>query len=198
MRNSKQFCSIGLAPSPIKCFVFCISFSVHYRKVFFLYLPIFDKKINKLICIQNWRLARWRKWKSCDVGEAKEGLENELWRRGSDGKLGEWAELILQAFRHFTYVTAHSPTLPSLYLHHSSFSNPCVASPTSQLILQPFRCFTYVTAHSPILLSLLLLHRIFTYVTWRVAHGIHRNEKYWSYLTDITDSIYPFLPVFLL
>ena len=37
------------------------------------------------------RLARWRKWRSCDVGEAKEGLENELWRRWSNGKVGEWA-----------------------------------------------------------------------------------------------------------
>ena len=58
------------------------------------------------------------------------------------------ALLILQPFRHFTYVTAHSPTLPSLYLHHSSFSNPSVASPTSQLILQPFFCFSYVTCSS--------------------------------------------------
>ena len=41
------------------------------------------------------------------------------------------AEFILQPFRHFTYVTAHSPTLPSLYLRHSSFSNPSVTSPTS-------------------------------------------------------------------
>ena len=55
--------------------------------------------------------------------------------------------LILQAFHHFTYVTAHSPTLPSLYQRHSSFSNPSLASPKSQLILKPFRCFTYVTAH---------------------------------------------------
>ena len=39
------------------------------------------------------------------------------------------AELILQPFRHFTYVTAHFPTLPSLYLRHSSFSNPSFASP---------------------------------------------------------------------
>ena len=46
--------------------------------------------------------------------------------------------LIVQAFRHFTYVTSHSPTLPSLYLRHNSFSNPSVASPMSQLILQPF------------------------------------------------------------
>ena len=56
--------------------------------------------------------------------------------------------LILQAFHHFPYVTAHSPTLPSLYLHHNPFSNPSVASPTSQLILQPFPRFTYVTGFS--------------------------------------------------
>ena len=31
-------------------------------------------------------------------------------------------------FSHFTYVTAHSPTLPSLYLSHSSFFKPSVAS----------------------------------------------------------------------
>ena len=57
---------------------------------------------------------------------------------------------------HFINVTTHSPTLPSLYLSHSSFSDPSVALPTSQLILQPFRCFTYVTTHSPTLLSLYL------------------------------------------
>ena len=82
---------------------------------------------------------------SCDVGKATEGLENELRRRWSDWKVGEWAELIviviaeliLQPFRHFTYVTTHSPTLPSLYLRHSSFFIPSVASTTSQLILQP-------------------------------------------------------------
>ena len=58
------------------------------------------------------------------------------------------AELILQPFRHFTYVTAHSPIVPSLYLHRSSFSNHFVASPTSQLILQPFCRFSYVTSSS--------------------------------------------------
>ena len=69
--------------------------------------------------------------------------------------------LILQPFLHFTYVTTnsrtflslylrqvHSPTLPSLYLRHSSFSNPSVASPTSQLILQPIFRFSYVTGSS--------------------------------------------------
>ena len=90
---------------------------------------------------------------NCDVGEATEGLEIELWRRWSDGQVGKWAELIviviaeliLQPSRDLPYVTTHSPTLPSLYhvtshsptlplLHlcHSSFCNPSFASPTSQ------------------------------------------------------------------
>ena len=42
----------------------------------------------------------------------------------------------------------HSPTFPSLHLSHSSFSNPSVASPTSQIILQPFFRFSYVTGSS--------------------------------------------------
>ena len=72
--------------------------------------------------------------------------------------------LILQAFSHFTYVTAHSdsPSFPSLYLHHSSFSNTSLTLPTSQLILQPFCCFTYITAHSPTLSSLYLRHSSFS------------------------------------
>ena len=67
----------------------------------------------------------------------------------------------------------NSPTLPSFYLRHSSFSKPSVASPTSQFILQPFFRFSYVTsrAHSPTfpslhLSQLILQHlRRFTYVT---------------------------------
>ena len=37
------------------------------------------------------RLASCHKWKSCDIGEAKEGLENELWHRWSNRRVGEWA-----------------------------------------------------------------------------------------------------------
>ena len=58
------------------------------------------------------------------------------------------AGVILQPFRHFTYVRIHSPTIPSLYLCHSSFSNPSIASPTTQFILQPFFRFSYVTGSS--------------------------------------------------
>ena len=94
-----------------------------------------------------------------------------LWRRRSEGRVGQWAvtwvslknelcsfsnlsvtsptsQLILQPFRRFSYVTAYSPTLPSLYLRHSLFSNPSVASPTLQLILQPVFCFSYVAGSS--------------------------------------------------
>ena len=91
--------------------------------------------------------------------------------------------LILQPLHRFTYVTAHSLTILLLYLHHSSFYNPSVASSTSQLILQPFRLFiyatahskpfrrlTYVTGHSTTLPLLHLRNRHFTYFTWRAAH----------------------------
>ena len=78
---------------------------------------------------------QWKGWRmSCDIGKVTEGLENELWHRWSDRKVGEWAELILQPFRHFTYVTTHSPTIPLLHLRHNSFSNPSFASPTSQAL----------------------------------------------------------------
>ena len=83
---------------------------------------------------KDWRM-------SCDVRKVTEGLEKELWHWWSAGKLG----LILQPFRRFTHVTAHSPILPLLHLRHSSFSIPSFASPTSQ---------------------------VFTYVTWRAAHAI--------------------------
>ena len=104
--------------------------------------------------------------------------------------IGAWAaRLILQPLHGFTYVTAHSPTLPPLQLRHSSFYSPSVASPTSQLILQPFRRFiypqlilqpfrrfTYVTCHSTTIPLLHLRHRHFTYFTWRAAHP-QRDEK---------------------
>ena len=125
-------------------------------------------------------MKRRKGWRiNCDVGEAL---------------------LILQPFRHFTDVTAHSPTLSLLHLRHSSFSNPSVALPTSQLILQPFsrlptsqfilqpfRCFTYVTAHSPTLLSLLLRYRFFTR---RVAHALKTANSYTTSSMSITNKLF--------
>ena len=79
---------------------------------------------------------------NCDVGEVTEGLE-----KSCDVVKPTEGSLIQQAFRHFTYVTTHSPTLPSLsyftvhsstlpllHLRHSSFSNPSFASPTPQAL----------------------------------------------------------------
>ena len=125
---------------------------------------------------------------SCDVGEVTEMLENEFcydynYKLCSFSNLSitsPMSQLILQLFRRFTFVTAHSPTLPLLHLHHRSFSNPSVTLPMSQLILQSFRCFTYVTAHSPTLLSLLLRQRLFTYVTWRAAHEDQSDICLWK------------------
>ena len=90
---------------------------------------------------------------SCDVVKARQGLENEMWRRWSEGMsrahryrdvkqssfsnlsvTSPKSQLILQSFRCFTYVTAHSPILPLLHLRHSSFSNPSFASLTLQAL----------------------------------------------------------------
>ena len=62
------------------------------------------------------------------------------------------SQLILQPFRCFTYVTAHSPTLPLLHLGYSSFSNPSFASSTSQVLhlhhLVSRSCYEYSCART--------------------------------------------------
>ena len=105
---------------------------------------------------------------SCDVGEATEGLENEV----------------------------NSPSFPSLHLRHSSFSNHSVASLTSQLILQLFFRFFYVTGSSlmspdepPMLraiLSDLRTDRLCHYALWRHAFTNSRmaiNKRIFSVMT---------------
>ena len=44
------------------------------------------------------------------------------------------SQLILQTFRRFTYVRAHSPAVPLLHQRHRSFSNPSFPSPKSQAL----------------------------------------------------------------
>ena len=92
--------------------------------------PVTWEKLKK-----DWRM-------SCDVDEATKRL------------------LILPHFCRFTYITAHSLTLLLLHLHHSSFSNPSVASLTSQLILPHFCSFTYITAHSGLIYKLNILRTV--------------------------------------
>ena len=102
---------------------------------------------------------------SYDVVEATESLENELCfqslhlRHSSFPKPSlalPTSQLILQPFRCFTYVTAHSPTLLSLLLRHSIFVTSHGEPP------MPFRRFTYVTAHSPTRPLLHLCHSSFS------------------------------------
>ena len=77
---------------------------------------------------------------SCDVDSVTERLENELcynYKLCSFSKLSvtsSTSQLILQPFRHFTYVTVNFPTLPLLHLRDSSFYNPSFASPTTQAL----------------------------------------------------------------
>ena len=40
---------------------------------------------------QTWAAHQVTEVKTCGVKEAKEGLENELWRKWSNGRVGEWA-----------------------------------------------------------------------------------------------------------
>ena len=82
------------------------------------------------------------------------------------------SQFILQPFRRFTYVTAHSPNLS-------------VTSPTSQLIAQRFRCFTYVTAQSPTLPLLHLRHSSFSNPSFasptsQALHLIHLASRPWA------------------
>ena len=79
---------------------------------------------------------------SCSVGEVTERLKNELCYEynyelcsfSNISFTSPTSQLIHQPFHRFIYVTAHSQTLPLLYLRHSSFPNPSFASPTSQAL----------------------------------------------------------------
>ena len=71
------------------------------------------------------------------------------------------SQLILQPFRCFTYVTAHSPILFPLLLRSRHFTYVtwrAAHGARALLILQPFRHFTYFTALSPTLPSVYLRH----------------------------------------
>ena len=102
---------------------------------------------------------KWRKgWRmSSDVGEVKERLENELWRRWSDRKVGEWA-----------------------LLRHSSFFNPSFASPTSQALhlrlLASRPCFEFVKIKQIITNTavLFIFFKIMSspYTTYNLVKGI--------------------------
>ena len=95
--------------------------------------------------------------------------------------------LILQPLHHFTYVTAHSPTLPPLYLCHSSFYSPSIASPTH-------RHFTYVTVHSPTLPPLYIHHSSFynPSVASPTSQLILQPFRHFIYTTAHSTTLLPF------
>ena len=77
------------------------------------------------------RLARWIKSRACDVGEAKEGLENELWRRWSNGRV------------RFFYVISSSLNSPGEPPMRRGQQYPCNSQNTrasSYLIPRPALC----------------------------------------------------------
>ena len=142
-----------------------------------------------LACVSNFtihrkhgRLARRIKWRACDVREAKEGLENELWRRWSNGGVGKWATTyvkrrkgwrmccdVSEVTERLENVIANSPTPPLLHLRHSSFS--------------PFFRFSYVTSSSlnspgepPIIWS-----TIYIYANLQISSVLQTN--YWRNIT---------------
>ena len=78
------------------------------------------------------QVKRRKGWRmSCDVGEMAESLNNEPCSFSNFSVTSPTSQLI-QPFRRFTYVTAHSAALPLLHLRHSSFSRPFAS--TSQAL----------------------------------------------------------------
>ena len=76
------------------------------------YWPDFNYSKNQRNAYCSYgRLARWR---ACEIGEAKEELENELWRRWSNGRVAT-SQLILQPFFRFSYVTGSPGEPPKRY-----------------------------------------------------------------------------------
>ena len=134
------------------------------------------------IIVRHGRLARWRKWRASDVGEAKEELENELWCRWSNGRVGVWAVTYVKRRKGWrmscdlgevterlenelcstVYSSAHSPKLS-------------VTSPTSQLI-------------SPTLPSLYLRHNSLS--SSSVVHLRHSSFSNLSFACPTSQAIH--------
>ena len=92
--------------------------------------------------------------------------------------------------------SAHSPTISSLHLRHSSFSNPSVASPTPQFILLPSFRFSYVTSSSlnspgdlPMSLTTLVYCKKYNYTFYKASpHFQEILSRLISSFTHVTHS----------
>ena len=128
----------------------------------------------------------------CDVGEVTESLENELccmslylyiYELCSFSKISvtsptyklitkpsvalPMSQLILQPFRCFTYVTAHSPTLLSLLLRHRLFTYVTWRAARALKIELNVRCFR-VLQHQR---SLAPVMNVFLWLRWPMISG---------------------------
>ena len=109
------------------------------------------------------RQVTYCKWKACDVRKAKEELESSF---SNLSVTLPTSQLILQSFRRFIYVTAHSPTLPLFLLRHSSFFNPYFAFPTSQalhlrhLANRPWYRLSFLNSYLEQMSKIVSMHRV--------------------------------------
>ena len=109
------------------------------QRIIIILMPIKPETLKVLLrWMSSAQFLRWRhtdhfsSWSTPSLEE----LTQTSWRIGWCHRWMSKAHSPI--FHHFTYVTTHSPTLLSLYLCHSLFSNPSIASSTSQFILQAF------------------------------------------------------------
>ena len=122
---------------------------------------------------------------SCDIGEVKERLENELcydynyelWPFSNLSITSPTSQLIIQPFHRFTTsLLILQPLL--LYLRHSSFSNSSFACPTSQalhllhLASRPWKEPLWRVS----IPGIYRIPRLCTYVTWRAVHVFNIGE----------------------
>ena len=112
---------------------------------------------NMLIlkCSMYGRLARWRKWSARLCGAS---FSNPSFASPT-------SQLILQPFRVFTYIIAHSSTLPSLHLCHRHFTYVIWRAAHGSM------CIRFEVKHSKIFcrsfrICIIILNKDFTINKW--------------------------------
>ena len=113
------------------------------------------------------RLARWSTWSTCDVGEATEGLQNDLWRRWSGGRVVDWAVAYMKRWKGWRMSCDVREAVEGLenelWRRWSNgraveWADVGKAAPSHSPTLTSLH---YVTAHSPTLPPLCLCHSSF-------------------------------------
>ena len=83
--------SLSLSSSWSSSLVFCSHHLSQFLSLSYLSLLSISPYSSLYLSLFHGRLARCLKWRACDVGEAKERLENVLRRMWNNGRVGEWA-----------------------------------------------------------------------------------------------------------